>query len=82
MASLGAQTGRRFPVPRSISTGFRKAQAGPLRIGTQNVARSANLHGQLGVGVDWRKFFGVTAPPLPANVPGAAGIFLKFYGGG
>jgi hypothetical protein len=45
----------------------------------QNVASSANLHGQLGVGVDLRKLFGVIAPPLPANVPGAAGIFLKFY---
>jgi hypothetical protein len=33
----------------------------------------------LGVGVDLRKLFGVMAPTLPANVPGAAGIFLKFY---
>lgn len=48
----------------------------------QKVATSANLHGQLGVDVDLRKLFGgpcSTAPSLPANVPGAAGIFLKFY---
>jgi len=45
----------------------------------KNIARSANIHGQLDVGLDLRKLFGIAAPPIPSNVPGAAGIFLKFY---
>lgn len=45
----------------------------------KNVASSANMHGQLGVGLDLRKLFGTMAPPLPANVPDAAGTFLTFY---
>jgi hypothetical protein len=47
--------------------------------GNWSVASSANIHGQLGVGVDLRKLFGIVAPPLPSNVPGAAGTFLTFY---
>jgi hypothetical protein len=44
-----------------------------------SVANSANRHGQLEIGLDLRKLFGVLAPPLPSNIPGAAGTFLTFY---
>lgn len=43
------------------------------------VASSANRHGNLEISLDLRKLFGVIAPPLPSNVPGAAGTFLTFY---
>jgi hypothetical protein len=43
------------------------------------VASSQNQHGNLELSLDLRKLFGVVAPPLPSNVPGAAGTFLTFY---
>jgi hypothetical protein len=55
------------------------ASALAMRWFDDNSHTSQNKHGQLFVGVDVRRLFGLVAPPIPSSGGSAGSMFLKFF---